>query len=504
MPDRRPNILLLFTDQQRWDTIGALGSPVLRTPNLDRLVAEGTSFTDAFSPSPVCVPARACLHYGQYPWGTGCSGNGDPMPLDGRPSFMDLLASSGYRTHAIGKCHFTPDPQALRGFQSREAQEEIVERVEDDDYLTFLREHGKGFEHVRDPHGARSEMVYMPQVSQLPQRLHPTQWVGDRSMAFIDTQPSGRPWLLFSSFIHPHPPYAPPPAWEKLYRLRDIAPPHCPEGYEDLVPFVPRSRLAHYYHDDPRHPTLWRIIRAFYFACVSFVDHQVGRILEALERSGQLDRTLVLFASDHGDLLGDYGLMGKQCMLDPSVRVPLLARLPGTFGAGERCARACSLVDVGPTILSAAGVRTPPQWDGVDLAQLARLSPTPRDGAQGVCPATPDVREIVFSQILRGPLASYMAVSSAHKYAYSAPDNREYFFDRITDPRETRNLAPAARGTEPFEHLKRALLARLRDAGATDGVDGDDWRIYPAPPLPDPEAHRNVRDNPWADYSVCD
>ncbi|NCA70604.1 MAG: arylsulfatase, partial [Sphingobacteriia bacterium] len=151
----RPNILLLFTDQQRGDTVHALGNPVIRTPNLDRLCARGVAFTNAFSPSPVCISARCSMIYGQYPLHTNCYEN-TPMPTDDRESFMGALTRAGYRTHGIGKCHFAPDPQALRGFQTREKQEEMVGKPERDDYLSWL--HEQGFAHVCDPHGIRGEM----------------------------------------------------------------------------------------------------------------------------------------------------------------------------------------------------------------------------------------------------------------------------------------------------------------------------------------------------------
>ena len=174
---KKPNILLFFTDQQRFDTIAALGNPVIKTPALDRICKAGVAFTSTYSPSPVCVPARCSMTYGQYPMHTKCYDNGGDMPKD-RPSFMQVLTDAGYRTHGIGKCHFMPDKHALRGFQSREVQKEVPARSSDD-YTTFLEE--KGWGDLPEPHGVRGEMYYVPQVSQLPQHLHPTQWVGDRS-----------------------------------------------------------------------------------------------------------------------------------------------------------------------------------------------------------------------------------------------------------------------------------------------------------------------------------
>ncbi|MBC8234448.1 sulfatase-like hydrolase/transferase, partial [bacterium] len=179
----RPNILLIFTDQQRADTIHAAGNPVIKTPNLDRIAREGVLFSSAYTASPVCVSARCSLIFGQYPHNTGCADNGHRMPED-RPTFMQVLSESGYRAHGIGKMHFNPNPQGLRGFQTREHQAEMRGRVEDDDYLKFL--HANGCEHVYDPFGVRGEMYYIPQPAQMPAKFHGTNWVGDRAVQFIN------------------------------------------------------------------------------------------------------------------------------------------------------------------------------------------------------------------------------------------------------------------------------------------------------------------------------
>ncbi|MGI6102615.1 MAG: sulfatase-like hydrolase/transferase [Bacillota bacterium] len=171
----RPNILHFFVDQQRFDTIGALGNPIIKTPNLDRLCETGVAFTNAFSPSPVCVAARCSMIYGQYPMNTSCYSNA-PEQESNKETFMAALTDVGYRTHGIGKCHFTPDPYALRGFQSREVQEEMGARsLENEPYLKEL--HDRGYKHILEPFGMRGEMYYIPQPSQLPADVHPSQWV---------------------------------------------------------------------------------------------------------------------------------------------------------------------------------------------------------------------------------------------------------------------------------------------------------------------------------------
>ena len=166
----QPNILLLFTDQQRADTIAALGNPIIRTPALDRLVREGTAFTRCYTPSPVCVSARCALVTGLPPHVTGCV---DLMNMpQNRPSFIQRLRQLGYQTHGIGKMHFTPDPRRLWGFESRDISEEFA--WPGDGYQKFLERHG--YRHVAEPHGVRSEFYYIPQPSQLPARLHHTTW----------------------------------------------------------------------------------------------------------------------------------------------------------------------------------------------------------------------------------------------------------------------------------------------------------------------------------------
>lgn len=224
-----PNILHICTDQQRTDTIGALGGWV-QTPHLDRLVHEGTSFTRAYTPAPECVPARCSMITGLYADRTGCAFNGDPMPNDEEaPTLMRLLSEGGYRTHGVGKCHFTPDPQAMKGFQSRSSSEEIVNDPCQDSYRRFLAENGFG--HVMEPLGVRSEMYYIPQPSPIPAHLHHSQWVADECIGFIDKESSEAPWYLYAGFIQPHPPFSPPSPWHKLYRWPDVPPPYLPDGF---------------------------------------------------------------------------------------------------------------------------------------------------------------------------------------------------------------------------------------------------------------------------------
>ena len=479
---RPPNILFLLTDQQRADTIGALGNPLIRTPQLDRLVREGTSFDRAYTPSPVCVPARHALVTGRSPHRTGVADNlAVNVPSD--PSIMEVLAARGYQTHGVGKMHFVPHADWRRnwGFESRDLQEECCL---DDDYYAYLRRHGYG--HVIDPHGLRSEYYYVPQPSQLPEHLHGTTWVADRSIDFLQRRDRDRPFFLWTSFIKPHPPFESPTPWNRLYRAHEMPAPFVPENTAENLTFWNRVQNRYKYMDGGAHRHLQRTQRAAYYAAISFIDHHVGRILDAL--GADLDNTLVVFTSDHGELLGDFGSYGKRSMLEPSARVPLIVRQPGRFATGQRCREPVSLVDLFPTF-AATGGESAHVNDGREASDdLAAV-------AQGRTSRTH-----VLSQFAQREFGLYLAVERDWKYIYSAPDAKEWLFNTSTDPHETQNLAADPTYARDLERLKEHLLARFARDNYADALDVKadgslTWRAYERPTIPDdPDAGLLLQD----------
>ena len=469
MNSQQPNILLIMTDQQRADTLRALGNHQIQTPNLDRLVHEGIVFSNTFSPSPVCVPARASMYYGQYPAKTNCVSNSDPMPDESCPSFMQQLTDGGYRTHGVGKCHFTPDRSAMRGFETRLKQEERPKRIEDDDYLQFLQD--SPYSHLREAHGVWGEMVYMPQTSLVDEQHHPSQWVGDQTIDFIQSvgqDATNKPWALFCSFIHPHPPYSPPAPWDQMYDVDSLADPYQPENYVQRQPACIKAQLHHYYFDPPTNPLLWRTVKARYYACISFVDHQVGRILEALEQSNQLDNTMILFCSDHGEMLGDLGLLGKHNMYNAAVKVPLVVRTHDGSGAGRRVDVPVSLVDIAPTLCDWAGLSPSEQYDGTSLLRIAREPQAYAD-------------RIVWSQIFRDGRGMYMAANDQLKYIHSAADHSEQLFAHVDDPHEDHNLIEVPAYRQVRDQLRNSLFDYLQKNGFADVLDtsAKQWRDWP-------------------------
>lgn len=403
----KKNIVLLFTDQQRYDT---LHNDMLQTPNLDALCKSGVTFTRAYTPSPVCVPARLSMNYGIYPATSGCADNGF-CDMSGRKNLFEVLGENGYHTQGIGKMHFSSDKYGLHGFTKRDTQEEIFAPGDNDDYRKYLDD--SGYTHIFDHHGQRSEMYYLPQIAQMPARHHPTQWVGDRSVEFIRNYREEKPFLLMSSFIHPHPPFCPPTPWNKLYRMVNMPSPFVPEHSEALLTYFNKKQNRYKGIDNGINGYTVRTLKAFYYACISFIDYQVGRIVAELKNRGIYEDTLILFASDHGELLGDYNCYGKRTMLDAACRIPLVVKGPG-FTADSLCGKPASLVDLFPTILSFAGIS--PEGLGLEGKNLSRVA----DGAER--------REAVYSQYSDGDTALYMIATENEKYIRSQADTKDYYF----------------------------------------------------------------------------
>ena len=499
----RPNILHIFVDQQRFDTIGALGNSVIRTPHLDALAQSGIAFTSAYTPSPVCVSARCSMLHGQYPMNTNCYGNG-LMPTDGRETIMDALSRVGYRTHGIGKCHFTPDPHAMKGFDSRVFMEEIrdVDSIDKLPYFEMLVENGYG--HVNEPHGIRGEMYYTPQISQLPQRLHPTQFVADRAIDYVNEDHNGKSWYLYAGIIAPHPPFSPPVPWNRLYRSFQMTMPNLPHEYEHLREFVNLCQNRYKYRDQGMDAHAVRNIKAYYYACISFIDYQVGRMVQALKDTGQYENTLILFTGDHGDLLGDMDSYGKRSMHDGSCRIPMLASLPGVLEGGRICNTPVSLVDVAPTFLSLAGTTFEThQTDGSPLHELPINRPIYSAHSFATENLVMDSAEVPYPddpELYRGSMTTYMILNERWKYFYSMADQKHFLFDRVTDPRETVNKAYIKCYRKDRDTMQKTLMETLRKAEDTICLDGNSWRKTHRYELhPDPNAGLLTQDAdlPW-------
>lgn len=464
---QQPNMLFVMTDQQRSDTIGALGNRAIRTPVLDSLVESGTAFTNCYTPSPVCVAARSAAITGVPPHRNGCTSNNE-SPF-GLPSIMQVLQDSGYQTHGIAKMHFNPTVDAMWGFDSRDISEEGARSPHSrNDFHDYLSNNAYG--HVLEPQGIRSEMYYVPQASQLPAEHHHTSWVADRAIDFLARRDRARPFFLGTSFIKPHPPFEAPVPWNKLYRAADMLPPHRPEGFEQLLSYWNHHQNRYKYRDKGYDEMLFRTIKAMYYACISFIDFNLGRILDALGE--EIDNTLIVYTSDHGEMLGDYGSVGKRTMLNPAVKVPLLVRAPADIAPRGQIDTPVSLLDLFPTFAAAAGADEPaPSREGQNLIEIA---------------AGKSDREYVFSQFSEGNTGLYMIAGRDLKYIYSAADRQEWLIDLRVDPDETKNWAGNPRYVDRLQTMRRLLIERFERDGYEMAVRDGEWRDYEAPAFPVP------------------
>ena len=367
--DDRPNILWICTDQQRWDTIRSLGNEHIRTPNIDRLVRSGVSFERAYCQSPICTPSRAGFLTGMYPSTVhGCM-NGNEQWDDAAPLVTRTLADSGYDCGLAGKFH-------LSGAQGR------IEPRADDGYRVFHWSHhphddwpeGHAYIDWLESKGRDYTSTYK-ELGFIPSEDHQTTWCADRAIEFMKEQRSG-PWLFSLNCFDPHSPFDPPQEWLDHYPESDMPGPLFRES--DLAA---QERLRDVnFQTKARRPGEMgaRSYQAKYYAMIGLIDHNVGRMLDALEESGQLNNTVVIFTSDHGETLGDHGLLLKGCRFYESlVRVPLVISWPGRFKSGLRSRALVELTDIAPTLLDLAGFAVPASMQGSPLTPILRGEAAP-------------------------------------------------------------------------------------------------------------------------------
>ncbi len=451
-PEGQPNVVLLFTDQQRHDTIRALGYDHMITPNLDRLVREGVAFTHACSTNPVCVPARHNLLTGLYSRHTGMWVNNSAVIPRAVPRLPKILADNGYHCEVVGKMHFRP-ARTHHGFHRMQLMEELFRNPADDDYAQYLRSVGLG--HVRNIHGIRNLLYRQPQRSLLPEQHHGTTWVGDRAAEVI-RQNRNRPFFLWAGWIDPHPPFAPPDELADLYQGADLPEPTAQE--EDANPRLAHSRFGIDYRD----PAKVRRIRELYYASITHVDKNIAKVLDALEEIGQLDNTLVIFTSDHGEMLGDNGAWSKSMPNDSSLRIPLLMRWPERIAPGTTRADYADQVDLLPTILDACGIEYPAEYDLPGESLLIPEGCGTRD------------RSVHYSENGKGRGRWISLRTERYKYNYLFDGGLEELYDLEADPAEVNNLLRnelAADQRAAYDHLKATLASYEARYGHAESLE---------------------------------
>jgi arylsulfatase len=369
----RPNVLFIMADQLRFDCLGSNGNKVIRTPNLDKLAAQSANLTNAFVVAPVCVPSRISFFTGRYPHSHKNRVN--YTPCDSREVMMQrLLQDAGYRTGSVGKLHFYPptaDHARSTGFDRVLLDDGVAATDPYSDYVKWRKAHDPlasvpYHSVVKDPPRGVN-----PHRAQIAYEHTPTAWTGAESANMLrELAGSRRPWFLFSSFFKPHSPHTVPEPWDVMYNEADIAlPQRVGLDYIEKLPLPVQKQILRFKpHYDMTDDALRLMLRSYY-AGISMVDREVGRILDALDASGQAANTIVIFASDHGDQLLEHGLEGKNVFFESSVHVPLMVRWPGRVGAGSHDAL-IETVDLLPTLLELCAVDTPERCQGRSFAGL--------------------------------------------------------------------------------------------------------------------------------------
>jgi arylsulfatase len=459
-PDR-PHVVFILTDQQRYDTIAALGHPWMHTPHLDRLVREGVSFDRCYITSPSCVPSRASLFNGHYPHTTGILNNSEPWSR----TWVADLAAAGYHCVNVGKMHTLPF-EAPAGFHERYVVEN-KDRYLDGRYYFDRWDLALAARRLVKPQRElyRRRPDYREALGaftwDLPPEMHSDNFVADTACWWLEHHPVDRPLFLQVGFPGPHPPYDPTP--DHLARYAGAPLPVQPVDPAELAaqpsPLLTlREHNVRIDHDSVVHieqPTAAQRQRqrAHYCANVSLIDAAVGRLLATLERRGLLEDTLLVFTSDHGDALGDHGHIQKWCLYESVVRVPAVVwSADGRFGRGRRIDELVQLFDFGPTVLEWAGLTPPATWAARSLNPLLQRQP----GATG--------RDAVFAEHSRDSLfegAALMSMVRTRDWKlvhYLEPDCGQ-LFDLRADPGEEHD-----QWNEPTAAaIRRTLLDRLRD-----------------------------------------
>lgn len=447
---QKPNFLIIHTDQQRWDTINALGNPVMHTPNLDRLVRDGVGFHQAYCNNPVCMPSRHSLLSGQYPSCIGTTCNGIEMRED-IPILPDYLKPAGYHTANIGKLHFlnhssrdydVPHPDYR--FDTLVLSDEPG--CYEDDYIKWVRENGPEFlEKCRcsTPPAWQGKALRLeprdthePYVFRGPEQFSHSAFVASKSIEFLQKQiNSDRPFCLISGFYAPHPPLNPPERFLEYYPLDHM---ELPKRGNKPDPFNLPDRQ-------------WQKIRRYYYDLISHVDHEIGRILSALDELMLTNRTIIMFLSDHGEYLGDHGMIQKGPPgYDACIHIPLICSGVSRFPGGRTSDVLIEAVDILPTICDLAEIDVHPRLQGRSFANLLfEQEYQPRNS--------------VFME-MKIPFQNSWKTVRTRSWKYSlAADGDELLFDLINDPAELTNLAADAAYADQRSKMRLLLLQRWFD-----------------------------------------
>jgi arylsulfatase len=456
----KPNLLFITVDQMRWDCLSAYGHPIVETPNLDRLAATGVSFRQAYSATPTCIPARAAIFTGMSQRSHGRVGYQERVPWNYEHTLPGELAKAGYHTQCVGKMHVYP-ARNLCGFHNvvlhdgylhynRRKTENSADQHFDqcDDYLIWLRQTAGSELDITDL-GLDCNASTVSRPWMLPESLHPTNWTVTQSIDFLRRRDPGKPFFLWTSFVRPHSPLDPPQVYFDMYKDLDMPAPPVGDWVNEEEAVRGANSPTSMFGSFPKR----RLDRARsgYYALITHLDDQIGRLLNALQEYGVQNNTVILFTSDHGEMLGDHHYFRKSLPYEASAKVPFIICDPGgvlgiTPGVREEVVE---LRDVMPTLLDAARAEIPASVDGTSLIPLCR--------AENIA-----WRSYIHGEHMYGSLSNHYVTDGREKYIWFSQSGEEQFFDLLSDPNECTNLAAESAAASRMAVWRERLVEELK------------------------------------------
>ncbi len=433
-----PNVLLVIADQWAGTRLGCAGHPTVQTPTIDQLAKNGVQFTRAYSECPICIPARRTLHTG-----TTTRTHGDRVfrksgTMPAIPTLAQCFRDAGYQAYCVGKLHVYPERDRI-GYDDVVLSEEGRPHLAIDDYSLYLAD--QGYTGQAFMHGLPNN-DYPHRPWHLPEHCHVTNWATAQMCRTIKRRDPTRPSFWTLSYEAPHPPLAPIQHYMDFYRQLEIEPPLRADWADPSndLPHPLRALLNYYARLEGT--VLDEMKRAYYALCTP-LDHQLRAVLGTLREEKELDDTIVLFTSDHGEMLGDFGLFAKRNYYESSARVPMiLMGLPDDplTTPGTTDDRLVGLQDVMPTLLDMAGIEVPETCEGLSMLGAGK-------------------RDLLYGDVLENNNAARMMHDGRHKLIWYPAGNRVQLFDLAVDPEELSDAADLSDYRQVRERLETALGA---------------------------------------------
>ena len=465
---KNPNILLIITDQMRSDCLGIAGNSVIETPHLDTMAGKGAMFNNAYSAVPSCIPARAALMTGLSQKTHGRVGYQDGVPWNYTHYLAGEFTRAGYHTQCVGKMHVSPS-RFLCGFHNISLHDGLLHAYrgpkasfEDnqflrDDYLQWLRERQGAAADCNDTGLECNSWAARPWI--YPEHLHPTNWVVDQSIEFLRKKDPSKPFFLTMSFVRPHSPLDPPEYYFSMYQDKDIRVPLV----GDWADTEDRNNDGIVYNTS-QGIVDWKALkkaRAAYYGSITHIDHQIGRFMQSLSYNEMLENTVILFTSDHGDMLGDHHLFRKALPYQSSISIPFIIYDPGgSLGIkpGTKIHELVELRDVMPSLLAIAGIAIPEEVEGTSVFPLLRNEYSPW-------------RDYLHGEHTRGERSHHYIVTEQDKYIWFSQTNTEQYFNLENDPGELHDLAGDPEYRQRIADLRTILIRELagREESYSDG-----------------------------------